>query len=62
MDILFSWKPFLIQSGFLEGELENNKNHGEEHLVYWVDNGKTKIYVLKWVKYLMNFLNDMNFC
>lgn len=28
--------------------MENNKNHGEEHLVYWVDNGKTKIYVLKW--------------
>lgn len=35
-------------SHFLEGELENNKNHGEEHLVYWVDNGMTKIYVLKW--------------
>lgn len=47
------WTFYLVgnhfnTSGFLEGELENNKNHGEEHLVYWVDNGKTKIYVLKW--------------
>ena len=36
------------QRNFLEGELENNKVHGEENLVYWVDNGMTKIYVLKW--------------
>ena len=28
--------------------MENNKVHGEENLVYWVDNGMTKIYVLKW--------------
>lgn len=47
------WTFYLVgnkfnTSGFLEGELENNKNHGEQHLVYWVDNGMTKIYVLKW--------------
>ena len=47
------WTFYLVgnkfnTSHFLEGELENNKNHGEEHLVYWVDNGMTKIYVLKW--------------
>ena len=28
--------------------MENNKNYGEQHFVYWVDNGMTKIYVLKW--------------
>lgn len=28
--------------------MKNNKVHGEENLVYWVDNGITKIYVLKW--------------
>lgn len=47
------WTFYLVgnkfnRSHFLEGELENNKNHGEEHLVYWVDNGMTKIYVMKW--------------
>ena len=47
------WTFYLVgnkfnTSGFLEGELENNRNHGEQHLVYWVDNGMTKIYVLKW--------------
>ncbi len=47
------WTFYLVgnkfnTSGFLEGELENNRNHGEEHLVYWVNNGMTKIYVLKW--------------
>lgn len=47
------WTFYLVgnkfnSSGFLEGELENNRNHGEQHLVYWVDNGMTKIYVLKW--------------
>jgi hypothetical protein len=47
------WTFYLVgnkfnTSGFLQGELENNRNHGEEHLVYWVDNGMTKIYVLKW--------------
>lgn len=47
------WTFYLVgnkfsKSNFLEGELENNKNHGEEHLVYWVGNGMTKIYVLKW--------------
>ena len=47
------WTFYLVgnkfnKSHFLEGELENNKNHGEEHLVYWIDNGMTKIYVLKW--------------
>lgn len=47
------WTFYLVgnkfnTSRFLEGELENNKNHGEQHLVYWVDNGMTKIYVLKW--------------
>ena len=35
-------------SGYVEGELDNNKSHGEEHLVYCIDNGMTKIYVLKW--------------
>lgn len=47
------WTFYLVgnkfnTSHFLEGELENNKVHGEENLVYWVDNGITKIYVLKW--------------
>ena len=47
------WTFYLVgnkfnTSGFLEGELENNKNYGGQHLVYWVDNGMTKIYVLKW--------------
>lgn len=47
------WTFYLVgnkfnKSNFLEGELENNRNHGENHLVYWVDNGMTKIYVLKW--------------
>lgn len=47
------WTFYLVgnkfnTSGFIEGELENNRNHGEEHLVYWVDNGMTKIYVVKW--------------
>lgn len=47
------WTFFLVGnkfngSGFIEGELESNRNHGEEHLVYWLDNGKTRIYVLKW--------------
>lgn len=47
------WTFYLVgnkfnKSSFLEGELENNKNHGEDHLVYWVDKGLTKIYVLKW--------------
>ena len=35
-------------SDYLEGELENKRDHGEEHLVYWIDNGMTKIYVMKW--------------
>ena len=35
------WTFYLVgnkfnTSGFLEGELENNRNHGEQHLVYWV--------------------------
>ncbi len=47
------WTFYLVgnrfnTSGYIEGEIENNKSHGEEHLVYSVDNGNTKIFVLKW--------------
>ncbi len=47
------WTFYLVgnkfnTSGYIEGELDNNKSHGEEHLVYCIDNGMTKIYVLKW--------------
>lgn len=47
------WTFFLVgnkfdTSGFIEGEMESNISHGENQLVYWRDNGLTKIYVLKW--------------
>ena len=47
------WTFYLVgnkfnTSGYIEGELDSNKSHGEEHLVYCIDNGMTKIYVLKW--------------
>lgn len=60
------WTFYLVgnkynTSGFLEGELENNKIHGEEHLVYWRDNGKTKIYVLKWSEIFEEFSKRHDF-
>lgn len=47
------WTFYLVgnrfnTSGYIEGEIENNRSHGEEHLVYSIDNGNTKIFVLKW--------------
>jgi hypothetical protein len=45
------WTFYLVgnrfdTSGFIEGELESNKNHGERFLVY--ASGNAKIYVMKW--------------
>ncbi len=47
------WTFYLVgsefnQSHYIEGEIENSANHGEKHLIYWRDNGLTKIYALKW--------------
>ena len=47
------WTFYLVgnkfnQNGSIERELENNMLHGEQHLVYSIDKGMTKIYVLKW--------------
>lgn len=62
-----TWEFYLIgnkfsNSGFIEGELESNKNHGEPHLVYKVK--QYKIYVLRWSEIFAefemrhSFLND----
>lgn len=47
------WTFYLVgnkfnTSGYLEGELENKKSNGEQHLVHSQDNNLTKIYVMKW--------------
>lgn len=60
------WTFYLVgnkfnTSKFIEGELENNRIHGEEHLVYWVDNGKTKIYVLRWSEIFEEFSKRHNY-
>lgn len=53
-----TWEFYLIGNSFSENkyidyELENNKNHGEPHLVFAV--GKYKIYVLKWSELFAEF-------
>ena len=60
------WTFYLVgnrfnTSGFIEGELESNKAHGEEHLVYFLDNGMTKIYVLKWSEVFDEFTKRHEF-
>lgn len=47
------WTFYLVgnkfnSNGYIERELESNLMHGEQHLVYSIDKGLTKIYVLKW--------------
>ena len=41
------------QTGFIAGELESNKNHGEPHLVYHVN--RCKIYVMNWSEVFAEF-------
>ena len=53
-----SWEFYLIgtkfsSNGFIEGELNTNKNHGEPHLVYKSD--QYKIYVLTWSELFASF-------
>ena len=53
-----TWEFYLVgntfsKTGFIEGELENNKNHGEPHLVYKVK--QCKIYVLRWSEVFAEF-------
>lgn len=60
------WTFYLVgnkynTSGYIEGELENNSSHGDEHLVYSIDNGKTKIYVLKWSEVFDEFSKRYEF-
>ncbi len=47
------WTFYLVgnefdANGYIEGELESHKSHGEEHLIHCQDSGFTKIYALKW--------------
>ena len=53
-----SWEFYLVgtkfsSNGFIEGELNTNKNHGEPHLVYKSD--QYKIYVLTWSELFASF-------
>lgn len=48
-------------SGFIENELENNKSHGEDNLIYSIDRGMTKIYVLKWSEIFDEFSRRYEF-
>lgn len=53
-----TWEFYLIgnrfaQTGFIDGELENNKHQGEAHLVYKVRN--CKIYVMRWSEVFAEF-------
>lgn len=53
-----SWQFYLVgnsfdESGYIEGELKNAKQHGEKSLVYFVDN--YKIYVKKWSEIFADF-------
>ena len=48
-------------SRFIENELENNKSHGEDNLIYSIDGGMTKIYVLKWSEIFDEFSRRYEF-
>lgn len=53
-----TWEFYLVgnrfaKTGFIDGEIENNKNHGEPHLVYKVK--QCKIYVMRWSEVFAEF-------
>lgn len=53
-----TWEFYLIgnrfsSNGFIEGEIENNKNHGEPSLVYSIK--QCKIYVMRWSELFADF-------
>jgi len=53
-----TWEFYLVgnrfaKTGFIDGEIENNKNHGEPHLVYKVN--RCKIYVMRWSEVFAEF-------
>lgn len=59
------WKFYLIgnrfdTSGYIEGELESNKPHGETALVHAIPNRNAKIYVKTWSEVFNDFETNYN--
>ena len=53
-----SWEFYLVgnkfsQDGFIEGEIENNRHHGEPHLVFKTD--RYKVFVMRWGEVIAEF-------
>lgn len=60
------WTFYLVgnefdANGYIEGELESHKSHGEEHLIHCQDSGFTKIYALKWSEIFDDYSKRHNF-
>ena len=60
------WTFYLVgnrfdTSSYIEGEIESHKSYGEPNLVHVVDDGKTKIYVLKWSEIFEDFSKNHSY-
>ena len=54
------WRFYLVgkrfdTSGFIEGQIETNKPHGEKGLVLYQENGRIKFYVKTWSEIFTDF-------
>lgn len=55
-----TWEFYLVgkrfdTSGFIEGQIETNKPHGEKGLLLYQDNGRIKFYAKKWSEIFTEF-------